>query len=210
ALDRTLPAHRVSRVFVGPMPPETLGRLIRERIGIDLPRPVLQRVHRLAAGNPFFALEIAKELARRGIPAAGEAFPVPGDVRDLLRGGLEALPKTTRGLLLVASAASRPTERLLAAVSGLGSRTAAALARAERAGLVRVDGGRVSFAHPLLASTVYEGAPGNERRRVHERLAEHVDNPEERARHLALSSDGPDPEIASALDAASGLARARA
>jgi DNA-binding CsgD family transcriptional regulator len=209
ALDRTLPAHRVRRVFVGPMPPEALGRLIRERIGTDLARPVLQNVHRLAEGNPFFALEIAKELARRGIPAPGDAFPVPDDVRGMLRGGLEALPKTTRGVLLAAAATSRPSERLVGAVSGLGPRAAPALARAERAGVVRLEGGGISFTHPLFASTVYEAASADERRRVHRRLAEHVGDPEARARHLALGADGPDPEVAAALDEASRLARAR-
>ncbi|HEU4356572.1 MAG TPA: AAA family ATPase [Actinomycetota bacterium] len=209
ALDRTLPAHRVRRVFLGPMPPEALGRLIRDRIGTDLPHPVLRRVHGLAGGNPFFALEIAKELARRGVPAAGEAFPVPDDVRVMLRDRLEALPRTTRGILLAAAATSRPTERLVGAASGLGPRATPALARAERAGVVRIEGGRIAFTHPLLASTVSEAASADERRRVHRRLAEHVADLEARARHLALGSDGPDPEVAAALDEASHLARAR-
>lgn len=209
ALDRTLLAHRVRRLFLGPMPPEALGRMIRDRIGSDLPHPVLQRVHRLAGGNPFFALEIAKELARRGVPVAGEAFPVPDDVRVMLRDRLEALPKTTRGVLLVASATSRPTERLVAAASEFGPRAAPALASAERAGIVRVEEGRIAFTHPLLASSVYEAASADERRRAHRSLAEHVDDPEARARHLALSSAGPDPGVAEALDEASHLARAR-
>src|SRR5439155_17708349 len=143
ALERTLPAGRVRRVFVGPMSTDVLGRVIRQRLGTDLPHPVLQRLHGLASGNPFFALEIAKELARSGIPEAGEAFPVPGDVRDLLRADVGTLPKATRSALLVAAASSRPTEKLVAAASGLGARTAAALANAERKGLVHIDGGRI-------------------------------------------------------------------
>ena len=55
------------------MSTDVLGRVIRQRLGTDLPHPVLQRLHGLASGNPFFALEIAKELARSGIPEAGDS-----------------------------------------------------------------------------------------------------------------------------------------
>jgi hypothetical protein len=155
ALDRTLPAHRIHRLFVRPMTSEALGHLISERTGMDLPRPILRRVDRLAGGNPFFALEIARELARRGIPVAGESLPFPDDLRNLLRARLEALPKTTRRLLLAVSATARATEQLVAATSGSG-RPSPLPPRAGR--VVRIEGGRIGFTHPLLASTVYQAA----------------------------------------------------
>ncbi len=209
ALNGILPAHRIHRVFVGPMPLEALGRMIRERVAVELPRPLLQRISEQVQGNPFFALEVARQLARRGIPEAGETLPIPDDLRDLLRTRLEDLPKTTRRALLVASAAARPTEQLVAAVMGLGVRVPSALAKAEERTVVRIDSGRIVFAHPLLASTVYEAASTAERRSVHQRLAEHVEDPEERARHLALAAAGPNPGVAAALDEAAGLASAR-
>ena len=49
---------------------------------------------------------------------------------------------------------------------------------------------RVRFTHPLLASLCYEQAPPWKRRAVHARLATLVEDPEERARHLALAADG--------------------
>jgi DNA-binding CsgD family transcriptional regulator len=209
ALDRILPAHRIHPLFVGPMTSEALGHLIRDRTGTDLPRPVLRRVDRLAGGNPFFALEMARELARRGIPVAGESLPFSDDLRNLLRARLEALPKTTRRLLLAVSATARATEQLVVATSGSGSRAAPALAKAEQAGVVRMEGDRIGFTHPLFASTVYEAASSRERVQIHRRLAVYVEDPEERARHLALGSERPDPGVASALDAAALLARAR-
>jgi DNA-binding CsgD family transcriptional regulator len=75
--------------------------------------------------------------------------------------------------------------------------------------VVHPGGDVIRFAHPLLASAVYASATTEERRRVHAHLAEHVEHPEERARHLALSSAGPDAQIASELDEAADLARRR-
>jgi DNA-binding CsgD family transcriptional regulator len=83
------------------------------------------------------------------------------------------------------------------------------VAAAEEAGILRIEGRRIDFTHPLLGSTVYAGASTRVRRRVHARLAELVVDPEERARHLALAVPGPDPAVAAALDAAARHASAR-
>jgi DNA-binding CsgD family transcriptional regulator len=72
-----------------------------------------------------------------------------------------------------------------------------------------LERGRLRFSHPLLASVVYSGRDAGERRRVHLLLAETVDDPEERGRHLALGTDLPDARIAAVLDAAVASARGR-
>ena len=107
------------------------------------------------------------------------------------------------------SASSQPTPELVAAASGLDLAAHDALAAAERAGVIEIRARHVRFTHPLLASTVYAGASPDERRAVHRALADRASDPEERARHLALSSEGPDVSIAAALDDAARLARAR-
>ena len=85
-----------------------------------------------------------------------------------------------------------------------------ALAPAEEAGLVRVGlEGRVELTHPLFASAVYTSAPRALRRETHAALAEAVADPEERAHHLALACDGPDEQVAQALEEASLAARRR-
>src|SRR4029453_19128684 len=66
----------------------------------------------------------------------------------------------------------------------------------------RPAGGRLGFTHPLLGSTVYAEATTHARRSVHRRLAELVDDPEERARHLALAASGPHIRVARALEEA--------
>jgi DNA-binding CsgD family transcriptional regulator len=208
-LNRALPGARARRLVVGSMSSEDLGRLIRERLEAELPHPVTERVHDAAGGNPFFALEIAHELNRSGVPEVGEALPIPDDVRDLLKARLSALPEPTRTLLLVTAATARPTEALVAASSGLGTRTDAALASAIDAGVISVGEDRIRFTHPLLASTVYASASPKARRDAHSRLAAQVENGEERARHLALASPGPDGDVASALDDAAANAGSR-
>ena len=52
---------------------ESIHRLIRERLGLVLPQPTLRAVCATAAGNPFFALELARAAhrARGAAPGAG-------------------------------------------------------------------------------------------------------------------------------------------
>jgi DNA-binding NarL/FixJ family response regulator len=75
--------------------------------------------------------------------------------------------------------------------------------------VVGFDGARVRFTHPLFASAIYSGAPPGRRREVHRRLGEIAPTVEERARHLALSSEGPDEYVAAALEQAALTAASR-
>jgi DNA-binding CsgD family transcriptional regulator len=208
ALDRALGEVGLDRLDLGPLSTGALHVLFRERLETHFPRPVLRRIHQASGGNPFFALEIARALGDQEPTPDDGILPVPKDLLRLIGARIDSLPADTRDLLLIAAATSRPTEGLLARVS---ERTdvSGAIAPAERAVVVRVEGGGIAFTHPLLASTVYEAASDATRRRAHARLAEHVEDPEERARHLALAARGPDEVVAEALDQASQLARAR-
>ena len=75
--------------------------------------------------------------------------------------------------------------------------------------MLEVDGERLRFAHSLLASVLYANATAAERRRLHARLATVLDDPEERAGHLALAAERPDATVAAELDEAAQRARAR-
>jgi DNA-binding CsgD family transcriptional regulator len=191
------------------MSPDDIGRLIRDQVNADLPRPVRERVHEAANGNPFFALEIARELTRSGPPKVGETLPLPDDLRHLLIDRISALPEPTRQLLLTTAAAARPTVALLAASSSTGPGTEGILKPAIDAGLVSIDGDRIRFTHPLLASAVYTSASLTQRRETHRRLAALVEDREESARHLALATPGPDDVVAEVLDDAAAAAAAR-
>ena len=84
-----------------------------------------------------------------------------------------------------------------------------ALDAAEAAGFVAIDHGSVRFLHPLLASGAYGSADPARRREVHQRLAEVVPDPVERAYHLAEAATGPDERVAAGLDKGALRARAR-
>lgn len=82
------------------------------------------------------------------------------------------------------------------------------LERAAAAGVIEIDGDRIRSAHPLLAQRAYKGASEARRRDVHRRLAALIEDPEERARHLARAADRPSEEAAAALEEAARHAAA--
>jgi tetratricopeptide (TPR) repeat protein len=83
------------------------------------------------------------------------------------------------------------------------------LESAESKGIIAIDGNQIHFAHPLLARGVYTEAPPGSRRTMHRRLADIVDEPELRARHLALAATSGDEITLEALDTAAESARVR-
>src|ERR671935_220375 len=124
-LDLSLPPSRLLRVPVGPLDFVALNALLHARLGTVLRRPLLHRIHELSGGNPFFALELARDPARVD---PGHGLPPTLDV--LVRDRVSALPEAAQTALLVAAAASHPTAELVDRVTG----TRDALAAAEEAG----------------------------------------------------------------------------
>src|SRR6266540_3295089 len=199
-LDRALPEDRLHRTPVGPLTLPALHRLLKKRLGFAPPRPTLIQIERAAGGNPFFALELARALPADGSRPPTGPLPVPETLRQVLEDRIAQLPAATRAALLVASALSDAT---VALVESATERTdARMLEAAEESGVIETEAGTVRFVHPLLSSLAYSLAPASERRRVHRRLGELVADVEQRARHLALSADGPDEEVAGALEQA--------
>lgn len=205
-LDTAFATGTVERMTVGPLSLRELHRLFSADLGRPLARPLLVRIAQAAGGNPLFALEIGRALDRSGAqPKPGEPLPVPGRLRDLLTDRIAALTTGERSVLLLAAASANPTELLLRSRPG----GAEAIERAEDLGLVELDGGRVLFSHPLLASTVYGMATTTQRRTAHGVLAEAADDPEDKARHLALAVAVPDEDVADALEKAASAATRR-
>lgn len=201
------PAESFTRNELGPLGVQALRRILVERLGATLPRSTVVRVHAAAGGNPLFALEIGRLLAQRGAIAPGELLPVPDDISALVRARVAALPTATRDLLLAAALLARPTvERIGRAFDGPIDDE---LEPAERAAVAALDRDEIAFAHPLHAAAVVALATAAERRRMHRRLAGTVKELEERARHVALATDGPDETAANLLDDAAASARAK-
>src|SRR5262249_3065949 len=153
------------------------------------------------AGNAFFALELARAVARgeTGARGAGQ-IPVPRSLRDLLGGRIAGLPAEVRQALLIVAAASQPTVSLVEAVLGSWERAFDLLSAAVGAEILEAERGRLRFRHPLLASVVYGDAGSEVRRQTHAALADVVSAVEERAWHLALATELADPAVAGVLE----------
>jgi DNA-binding CsgD family transcriptional regulator len=201
-VEQALPEPQRLVLRVGPLPMGVLDQLLRERLGLALSRPSLQRLGQVCGGNPFYALELARVLPAGATLAPGEALQVPTTLAGLLRGRLQQVPDRARGLLLAAAALAKPTVALLEQVGG-------GLDEALAAGIVERDGMLVRFSHPLLGSLVYADARAPQRHQTHQLLAELVEEPEEQALHLALGTQDPDEEAAGRLEDAAQRASAR-
>ncbi|HEV2371347.1 MAG TPA: AAA family ATPase [Streptosporangiaceae bacterium] len=192
--DTTLPDERRHEVPVGPLTVAALHGVLKAQLRSSLPRPTLVRIAVSCGGNPFYALEVAREIERVGVPAPGEPLPVPGGLQALVRSRMARLPARTRQALLVAACQSQPTTETV---------DIEAIGPAEEAGIIRVErNGRLRFGHPLLAAAVQDSASAARKRAVHRQIAELTSDLEERARHLAAAATGPDEAVAVALDAA--------
>jgi ATP/maltotriose-dependent transcriptional regulator MalT len=209
-LARAFREERYQQLTIGPLTLAAVHSLLKERLGLELTRPELVRLGEMTAGNPFFALELGREMVRTNTrPTAGRGVPVPEGLRGLLDERLARLPAETVDVLLQVAALARPTVDLVASAYGDRERVLRGLEEAGREGVVELDDSRIRFSHPLLASICYEQAPLWKRRAVHRVLAGTVGDTEERARHLALAAEGPDARVAAELDTASGQAASR-
>ena len=217
-LERAVGEERLHRLILGPMLMGDVHRLVHQRLGAWLPRPVLRRVYDASGGNPFFALEMARSLLRRGLPAATDALPVPGTLGGLVHDRLVGLSAEGRDALEVISAVSRAPSALVSAVTWGRGQVMAGLSEAEDAGVLIRIGALLEFAHPLIASVVYAQIRPARRRALHRAIAAALDglvagtavDSGARAWHLALGAEGPDAEVAQALEAAAASARSAA
>src|SRR6185369_1184803 len=119
ALDRAF-ERAPTTIDVGPLSLGALNRLLRTRTRLDFNRRTLQRIHETSGGNPFYALELARAMARSQGPATltDEPLPLSGGLNDLLAKRLEGLGSETRDGLFIAAAAAQPTLTLVETALG--------------------------------------------------------------------------------------------
>lgn len=196
--------RRLEVLQLGPMSLGALHHVIRQRTGRSLKRPSLTRITEISAGNPFYAVELARSID----PGAAPVAALPVSLQSVVEERLRSLDAPVLDALLVVSALGEPLVSTVTTAAG-DQDAVGHLGAAEDAGVVELVGGRVRFSHPLLAAGVYSMASPTARRELHRRLSRLVSDGEERARHLALAAVGPDSETIAALDAAAAQARAR-
>jgi DNA-binding CsgD family transcriptional regulator len=182
-----------------------IEQVLRERLGSGLPRADLTTAVDLAAGNPLFAVEIARSsLSARQDGAARTNHTLPESLYDAIGRHVAALAAPAREALAAAAALAKPQLHQLRSLG-----VDLDLAPAEEAGLIRIVHGAIVFTHPLYATAAYDQLSAGARARLHRRLADVVESREEQARHLALGAAEPDESVAAALDAASKRAMDR-
>jgi DNA-binding CsgD family transcriptional regulator/tetratricopeptide (TPR) repeat protein len=199
-------SNRLTRLRVDPMCMGDLHKLLFARLGKWVPRPTMRRIAEISAGNPFYALELARGVAC----GSGGEHSLPRSLANLVSERVGDLSPDARQVLLAAACAPDPTVELLARAIGASvERTVELLGHAERQKIVVIDGNRVRYSHPLLARGVYTSSPPAQRRQIHSALADILTQPELKVRHLALAASSHDPELLRALDGAADTARAR-
>lgn len=169
----------------------------RELVAAHEPQPLepvlLEALVDRARGNPFFLVELARDLAdgsERPRSRREAALRIAHGVQRLIVARLAALPAATRHWLRTASALGLRFERRLVAellpeVDGAG-----AMSQATAQGFVvdAVSGdGDLAFTHALVRDAVYAEIPEGERRSLHLRIAERIEQqqPVEAAFHFA-------------------------
>jgi predicted ATPase len=175
-LDRRSSEAMLRALFDGPVAPQ-----------------VVDEVHRVTDGNPFFIEEVCKGLAESGRLkqtqghwqlAGRKEFSVPQNLRVALQSRVQAMPAATQHALEVAAVRGAEFElEVICRAGGLDEAAAAdALEAAERAEIVReisdasaslsADGGRrFTFTHSLIPAALVEDLPGPAKRDLHGRIA---------------------------------------
>ena len=203
ALEQALEPRRVERIELEGLSLGGTRRLLLERLGLSLTRPLMRRLYDAAVGNPLFALELGRTLVVDGVPSLGGELPVPERVDELLGTRVAALPEAPRRVLTIV--ALSPDLRLGQLMRVSDERS---LAEAVASGVLVVDGDHVRAAHPLIAAAAARDCPPAELRALHRLIAETGIDDELRIRHLALAATEPDAELAETVaEAASAAAR---
>jgi DNA-binding CsgD family transcriptional regulator/tetratricopeptide (TPR) repeat protein len=194
----------LERMNVGPLSLGATQRLLSNELGVTYARPIIRRVVETSGGNPFYARELAFALERAAEPASDEQPALSEKLDDLISGRLAGLSGPASELLGFLSLLPSATVGWLESLGVLD-----ALDETVAAGIVRVDGADVRFSHPLLAAGAFARLGPEKRRRCHAALASVLDDPVERARHLAHASIPPAPEAAEEIALAAMLALGR-
>ena len=203
-LDEAEPSRRVR---LQPFDLANTRALIVQATHRSFARPTMVRIHEISGGNPFYALELA-HAAHDG--QSQLEMPLPATLSELVRARFRGLDQDVYAALLAAAVASSPTVELIARAMGITTEYAVELLESPALKeSVIVRGARVRFAHPLIEWGVHADADPGARRMMHRRLSAVVEEPELRARHLALAATGPDEETLQSLDTAAELARHR-
>ncbi|MEZ5656999.1 MAG: AAA family ATPase [Burkholderiaceae bacterium] len=144
---------------------ELVDRVSRDLDSALLEEPEVERIHRQSGGNPLFAIELARSLARFGSQGPGVSARLDGMIRQRVA----VLPESVRQLACLAAVTGGEfTESVLERATGDSERVIDGLDQLWRAGLVTdLGGGRYMFAHDCVRESIYAGLGPAQRRQLH-------------------------------------------
>ena len=201
---------RMTLVGLGP---EAARALLAARAP-DVAGPVADRLHAATGGNPLALVEIVRALTpsqRAGRDVLPEPLPSVAALEAAYAGRVAALGAKTRCALLVLAASGDTVLGSLGPALARRQCAVADLQSAADAGLVTIERGRLGWRHPLVRSAVYYCAPAAERAAAHRAVAAGLPQGEPGwAWHRSMAAEGPDEQVASALDKVAADASRRA
>jgi tetratricopeptide (TPR) repeat protein len=188
--DAIMAVFGVPRVEL-PLSRPASGRLAENLLHLsDLPEPLRERMLERAEGNPFFLEEIIRTMIERQAlrregdrwvaTGGAEGISLPATLRGVIAARIDRLPETAKTALQRASVVGRFfSQGTLRALADTDVDLDRALAELMRAELVReqrrLPEPEYLFKHALTQEAAYAGILLQERRTLHRRLAEHLE-----------------------------------
>ena len=149
----------IHRIAVRPLSSSALHNVVRDKLTRPIPPAAMARVHQISAGNPFYAIELARALVESVDEMLLETLA------DLVRARIGSFEPEAHDVLLAAVSLAKPTVELVGQAAAVDhDRLIELLEAGERKGIVVIEGNRIRFTHPLLAGGVYTDAPPKQRR----------------------------------------------
>ncbi|MDQ1058328.1 DNA-binding CsgD family transcriptional regulator [Arthrobacter globiformis] len=200
--DRTaITDMRLERLLLGPLNSQSSEELITV-LGAAFSPSERARVLREAEGNPLALCELSVALRRDGVAdtALHATLPTTKRLEHTFLSHNRTLPERSQKMLLLAAVADDANLSDLLDAARTFDLTFADFAPLERAGLIRIADGILTFRHPVLRSAIQGAATSDEIRRAHEALALSNSDPDRATWHRAAATLGQDETIAAELD----------
>lgn len=182
----SLANHR--QIALPPLVADDAAELVGSALHVDAVDPELvERIHDRAQGNPFFVEEMCAALleqgaievrgGRAGLAPEAEALSLPDSVQAVIRTRLDRMTPATREVLSAASVVGRDFTRELVSRALPGAPDLnGGLERLRAGGLIQqtklVPDATYRFKHALIQEVTYETLPGHQRKALHKRVGE--------------------------------------
>lgn len=192
---------RAAWITLAELDDASLSELIMARFPGRWSPGVLRKIVALASGNPYTALEVARETVACG-ERDGTTARVPPSLAVAVRSRLSRLGRQELTTAQAASLISAPTRALLRDI--MPGPVDEHIDEALRAGILQAFAPDpvLRFSHPLLREAAEGMLTQRQSRELHRVIGAAMDDPHEAAWHLARGAEEPDEELAKRLEAA--------